>query len=81
MIRSLTRTLIGLAALVGLAGTAQAAYVPATWTDTVTPGTPIYLDGGQTHSYVHDITLDGFNVATDHVDNFRLSINLFDDSK
>jgi len=83
MIRSLTRTLIGLAALVGLAGTAQAAYVPATWTDTVTPGevSNPHIGPGllNTLVYIHDLTSAGFNVGSDRIDDFVLSIDLFDD--
>lgn len=74
------RTLFfGLVAALGLAGTANAAYVPATWTDTYDVGTGIYLGPGESYSYWHDITFDGFNVGTDFVDDFLLTINLFDD--
>lgn len=79
MIRSLARSLISLVALAGLAGTAQAAYVPATWSDTYDVGTGVYIGSGQSYGYWHDITSDGFNVGSDLVDNFKLSIGLFDD--
>lgn len=81
MIRSLTRALIGLAALIGLGGTAQAAYVPATWTDSYDVGTGIYLDTGDSYAYTHDITLDGFNPSSDLVTDFKLTLNLFDDAQ
>lgn len=77
MIRFLTRSLISLVALVGLAGTAQAAYVPATWTDAY--DTNVYIANGDSYDYYHDITLDGFNVGSDLVTNFLLTIDLFDD--
>lgn len=83
MIRSLNRALISLVALVGLAGTAQAAYVPATWTDIVTPGevSNPHIGPGllNTLVYTHDLTSAGFNVGSDRIDDFVLSINLFDD--
>lgn len=77
MIRSITRTLVSLVALVGLAGTAQAAYVPATWSDTY--DTSVYIAGGESYDYYHDITLDGFKVGSDLVTDFLLTIDLFDD--
>jgi len=81
MIRSLTRTLIGLVGLIGLGTTAQAAYVPATWTDSYDVGTGIYLNTGDSYDYTHDITLDGFNPGSDKVTNFKLTLNLFDDAQ
>jgi hypothetical protein len=77
MIRSLTRSLISLVALVGLAGTAQAAFVPATWTDTY--DTNVYIGSGDSYEYWHDITFDGFNVGSDLVTDFLLTVDLFDD--
>lgn len=71
------RPLISLIALLGLAGTAQAAYVPATWSDSI--GTDVYLGAGQSLQYSHDITSAGFNVGSDIVTNFLLTIDLFDD--
>lgn len=76
MIRSLTRSLISLAALVGLAGTAQAAFVPATWTDSLDLNKPV--SGGSWFEYSHQ--LDGFLPGSDQVDSFVLSIGLFDDN-
>jgi PEP-CTERM motif-containing protein len=79
MIRLLTRTFIAVAALVGLASTANAAFVPATWTDSVgssgdliTSATPLI--------YTHDLTNEGFRPLTDLITNFSLSVNLFDDN-
>lgn len=82
MIRSLNRALISLVALVGLAGTANAAFVPATWTDSYDVGTGIALGGADPteYSYFHDLTLDGFTVGSDLVTDFLLTIDLYDDS-
>lgn len=77
MIRSLTRSLISLVALAGLAGTAQAAFVPATWTDSKDLNQ--YVGYGQMFEYSHNIALDGFTPGTDIVDSFLLSIGLYDD--
>lgn len=80
MIRSFTRALIGLVALIGLGSTAQAAYVPATWSDSYTVANPVYLNSGGSLQYSHDITDTGFDVGSDLVTDFRLSIDLFDDA-
>ena len=81
MIRSLNRALFSLVALVGLAGTANAAFVPATWTDTYDVGTGIAIGGGSSsqYSYFHDLAFDGFKVGSDLVTNFLLTIDLYDD--
>jgi hypothetical protein len=77
MLRFLSRTLIAVAAAVGLAGTANAAFVPATWTDQV--GGHVFIDSQHSYSYTHDLTDDGFNPGTDSVWDFVLNINLSDD--
>jgi hypothetical protein len=77
MLRFLSRTLIAIAALAGLTGTANAAFVPATWTDSV--GGNVFIGSGDSYSYQHDLTNDGFRPLTDLVTDFSLSINLFDD--
>jgi hypothetical protein len=71
--------LIALASI-GFAGTANAALIPATWTDTYDVGTGIVVDKDG-YSYFHDLTLAGFEVGSDLVTNFTLSIDLFDDDK
>lgn len=83
MIRSLNRALFSLVALLGLAGTANAAYVPATWTDDYSVGTGVLVGGvaPSSYSYFHDITLDGFNIGSDLVTDFVLTIDLYDDSQ
>ena len=77
MIRALTKTFVAVAALVGLAGTANAAFVPATWTDSV--GGTVKVNDGASYSYTHDLTDNGFRPLTDLITNFSLSISLFDD--
>lgn len=83
MMRSLSRAALSLIALVGLASTAQAAYVPATWTDTYDVGTGILIggDASSQYSYFHDLTYDGFVVGSDLVTDFLLTIDLYDDSR
>ena len=78
MIRALTRTFVAVAALVGLAGTANAAFVPATWTDTVA-GSASLINQGGSYSYEHDLTTEGFRPLTDLITDFSLSLNLNDD--
>jgi hypothetical protein len=79
MIRALTKTFVAVAALVGLAGTADAAFVPQTWTDSVAGNT--LINEGGSFSYTHDLTDNGFRPMTDLILNFSLSVNLFDDEK
>lgn len=83
MTRALNRALFSLVALVGLAGTANAAHVPATWSDDYSVGTGILVGGAasSTYTYFHDITFDGFTVGSDLVTDFLLSIDLYDDSQ
>lgn len=81
MIRSVHRVLFSLVALVGLAGTANAAYIADTWQDSYDVGTGILVGGKapSSYSYFHDITLDGFNTGSDLVTDFLLTISLYDD--
>lgn len=83
MIRTLNRAFLGFVAAVGLASTAQAGYVPTTWTDVLTPADVggAYIGPGQTVSYTHNINDNGFQVGSDLVTDFRLSINLADDKR
>lgn len=80
MIRFVTRTFLGLVAVAALTGTAQAALIPATWTDEYLPLAQV-VDHDTPAIYAHDITADGFNVGSDIVTNFLLTIDLFDDEK
>lgn len=79
MIRTLNRVLIGLVALAGFAGVAQAAYVPATWNNDITADK--YIADGGSYQYTHYLTDSGFNLGSDLVTDFNLSIDLFDDKK
>lgn len=72
------RSLFGLIAVIGLGSTAQAAYIPATWTDHVNGG--VTLNGGDSITYSHDIS-DDFNAGSDLVTDFLLSIDLYDDKQ
>ena len=58
-------------------GTANA--VPTTWTDHIdfVPDIPI-ADGGS-HTYQHDLARDGFTPAFDYIDDYQLTVNLYDD--
>lgn len=80
MIRSLNKVLISLVALVGLAGTANAAFV--SWeSDYTGPDVLIGGSGVKTFSYTHDIKPDGFVVGSSLVTDFLLTIDLYDDSR
>jgi hypothetical protein len=72
------RSLPGLLAVIGLGSTAQAGYIPATWTDHVDGG--VTLNRGDSITYTHDIS-DGFNIDSDLVHDFLLSISLYDDEQ
>lgn len=78
MIRALTKTFVAVAALVGLAGTANAAFVPATWTDTVA-GNSTLINSSKDFTYTHDLTDNGFRPLTDLITDFSLSLNFSDD--
>ena len=71
--------MLGMAAMIGLASTANAAWVPASWTDQV--GGTHYLGVGQTYSYTHDITDAGFDPNSDTVLAFSLAIEMWDDNR
>ncbi len=89
------RMFVGIVVAVMLlgAGTAQAAYIPATWEDPITDfggfgcavgdaGGAALIDPGNPCSYQHDITdgPDGFALfPTDVVTEYSLWLNLFDD--
>jgi hypothetical protein len=82
MFGSLNKALFSVVALVGLAGTANAAFVPATWTDDYSgPQLLIGGSGVNSFSYKHDITTDGFVIGSDLVTQFLLTIDLYDDER
>ena len=80
MIRSLNKALIGIVALIGLSGTANAAFV--SWESNYT-GADVLIGGSgvKNFSYTHDIKPDGFDVYQDLVYGVQLTIDLKDDSR
>ena len=54
---------------------------PYLWTDVVDPNPDIYLSGGDSYTYTHNITdgENGFNVGDDYISNWAMSISLYDD--
>lgn len=77
---NLTKLFLGALAALSLSATANAAYVPATWSDPYDVGTGVYIGQNDSYQYTHDITLDGFNPGTDLVTSFLLSVSLKDDA-
>ena len=63
----------------GFAGAAQADYIPASWTDAANVGSGVYIGSGQSYTYAHDLTDNGFRPLNDLISSFHLSINLTDD--
>ena len=63
----------------GFAGAAHADYIPATWTDSANVGNGIYIGNGQSYTYNHDLTDNGFRPLNDLITSFRLNIDLADD--
>jgi hypothetical protein len=74
---SFKQLVLGTVAMIGLAGTANAGFVPATWTDHIGPSTEV--GAFETHWYQHDIKDDGFTPLSDLITNFSLTIDLYDD--
>lgn len=66
--------LLGLSAM-----SAQA--IPTVWTDTLDFNPNILITPSDNYEYTHDITDDGFDIATDTIINYSVLINLFDDSR
>jgi opacity protein-like surface antigen len=65
---------------VGFASSAHADLIPATWTDSAALGANgRYIGNGQSYTYSHDITDNGYRPLTDILSSFRVSINLRDD--
>ena len=65
---------------VGFASSAHADLIPATWTDSANTGSGIYIGGGDSYTYVHDLNDNGFRPLNDLITSFNLAINLADDS-
>jgi hypothetical protein len=73
--------ILGTVAMVSLAGTANAAFVPATWTDH--RGGTTSVGAGETYWYQHNIADAGsgsFTPFQDLVEKFTLTVNVYDDS-
>jgi opacity protein-like surface antigen len=65
---------------VGFASSAHADLIPTTWTDSAALGANgRYIGNGQSYTYTHDITDNGYRPLTDILSSFRVSINLRDD--
>lgn len=64
----------------GFASAANAAYIPATWTDTAPVG-GTYIGNGQSYTYTHNLNDNGFRPLNDLITSFNLSINLADDQR
>ena len=79
MISSLKRLIVGTAAVIGFVGSANAAWVPASWSDEI--GGSHYVGAGGSYSYQHDVTDNGFRPLQDVITNFTLSIDLYDDER
>jgi len=77
------KRIIGAAVLLGMSGVVAA--VPMTWEDSYSPtGGDIYMEGSvfgpkDTHSWIFDITNDGFNAVSDWVTNYSIKLDLYDD--
>jgi hypothetical protein len=71
--------ILGTVAMIGLVGTANAAFVPASWSDEISGTT--YVGAGQSYTYSHNINDSTFTVGRDLITNFSLSVDLFDDAR
>jgi PEP-CTERM motif len=69
---------LGLLSL-GFAASAQAAYIPASWTDSIDFGNGQYV--GNQFKYSHDLTNEGFQIGRDRVTSIELSIELVDNAR
>jgi len=76
---SIKKLVLGTVAMIGLAGTANAAFVPATWQDEV--GGTHYVKAGGSYTYSHDLTdnLNAFTPFSDVITNFSLALDIYDD--
>lgn len=78
------KRIIAAVALLGMSGVVAA--VPMTWADSYLPdGGDLYMKGKvlgskDTHNWTFDITDNGFNVGSDLVTDYGITLNLKDDS-
>lgn len=63
----------------GFAGAARADYIPATWVDTATDASNVYIGNGAKYTYTHNLNDEGFRPLNDLISSFSLAINLADD--
>ncbi len=61
---------------VGFATSAQAAYIPASWTDNADIGGSKPIQSGKSYTYTHDLNDNGFRPLLDVITGFNLSIDL-----
>jgi hypothetical protein len=66
---------------VGFSTAARADYIPATWTDTLTVGSGVYIGNSQSYTYTHNLNDNGFRPLNDLITGFHLGINLADDTR
>jgi hypothetical protein len=78
MFSSFKRVIVGVAAVIGFASSANAAYIPDSWNDMV--GGAHYVGNWQSYTYSHNITDSGFTPGSDIVDGLTLSIDLWNNS-
>lgn len=67
--------------VVGFTTAARADYIAATWTDNLNVGSGVYIGNGQSYTYTHDLTDNGFRPLNDWITDFHLSIDLADDTR
>ncbi|UQG60442.1 PEP-CTERM sorting domain-containing protein [Marinobacter sp. M3C] len=77
------KSIIAAAALLGMSGVVAAG--PMTWEDSHSPAEDIYMSGSffgakDTYSWTFDITNDGFNLGSDSVTSYGITLDLRDDS-
>jgi hypothetical protein len=77
MISTMKRLIVGTVATIGFTAAANAAFVPATWSNEI--GGTHYVSPGNPHEYTH--YLNNFQPLDDLITSFSLSIDLFDDSR
>lgn len=72
------KRVLGLVAGIGLlACSLEAKAIPFTYTDTVTPVTPIHLDSTNTsYTYLHNMLLQGFDPTTDTIGSADLFLDV-----
>ena len=77
--RSICAGLAATAAISLLAGTANAAYIDESWSATYDPNPDLVVPPART--FTLDLTTDGFVPGTDFVQDFNLTVNLYDDQQ